>query len=250
MFQIKLKNNKIFSCDKDSTIFESAKLNNIVLEHSCLSARCRSCMVKIVNGKTKNKIQEFVLSEEDKHNNYVLSCNAIPISDVTLDNEDLGNLNIYEKKIIPVKIDKIEKLTDLILKLTLRFPPNANFKFIPGQYINLIKDNIKRSYSIASPNINGNSIELFIKKYDDGLMSNYLFCEARLNDLLRIEGPIGSFFFRESRFDNIIFLATGTGVAPIRSILHELENNSEKLAFKNIYVFVGTRYTVLGLKAF
>ena len=82
MFQIKLKNKKTFSCDKDSTIFEAAKKNNIVLEHSCLNARCRSCLVKLLSGKTINKEEELVLTEEDKNENFVLSCNAKPLSDI------------------------------------------------------------------------------------------------------------------------------------------------------------------------
>ena len=76
MFLIKLKNNKTFTCDKDSTIFEAAKKNNIVLEHSCLSSRCRSCVVKIISGNTINKEEELVLTEKDKNENFVLSCNA------------------------------------------------------------------------------------------------------------------------------------------------------------------------------
>ena len=72
MFVIKLKNNKKFVCDKDSTIFEAAKKSNIILEHCCLSSRCRSCAVKILSGKTVNNEEELVLTEEDKNQNLVL----------------------------------------------------------------------------------------------------------------------------------------------------------------------------------
>ena len=112
MFLIKLKNNKTFTCDKDSTIFEAAKKSNIVLEHSCLSSRCRSCVVKVLSGKTINKEEELVLTEEDKNSNFVLSCNAKPLSDIELDIEDLGEIKLFDKKIIPSKISVIEKLTD------------------------------------------------------------------------------------------------------------------------------------------
>ncbi len=129
MFQIKLKNNKFFTCDKDSTIFEAAKNNNIILEHSCLSSRCRSCLVKIISGKTENKEEEFVLTQNDKNQNFVLSCNAKPITDLELDIEDLGKINFFEKKIIPSKISSIKKLTDDVMKLVLRLPPNSSFNF-------------------------------------------------------------------------------------------------------------------------
>lgn len=242
MYQIKLKNNKIFSCDKDSTIFEAAKNNNIVLEHSCLNSRCRSCVVKVISGKTINKEEELVLTQDDKNENFVLSCNAKPLSDLELDIEDLGDIILYDKKIIPSKINNIENLTDDVLKITLRIPPNSNFKFNSGQYVNILKGDLSRSYSIANCSKHKNQLEFFIKKYQNGLMSNYFFEEAKTNDLLRLEGPIGTFFFRDSVLKNIVFLATGTGIAPIKSILQELEKNSVDYPNKKFWVIVGARF--------
>ena len=242
MFLIKLKNNKTFTCDKDLTIFEAAKKSNIILEHSCLSSRCRSCVVKVLSGKTINKEEELVLTEEDKNANFVLSCNAKPLSDLELDIEDLGEITLFEKKIIPSKISVMEKLTDNILKIVLRLPPNSNFNFNSGQYVNIIKGNLTRSYSIANCSDHKNQLEFFIKKYTNGLMSEYFFKEAKINDLLRLEGPIGTFFLRDSSFKNIVFLATGTGVAPIKSILEGLDKSYEQYQNKNFWVIVGARY--------
>jgi CDP-4-dehydro-6-deoxyglucose reductase len=242
MFLIKLKNNKTFTCDKDSTIFEAAKKSNIVLEHSCLSSRCRSCVVKVLSGETINKEEELVLTEEDKSENFVLSCNAKPLSDLELDIEDLGEIILFEKKIIPSNISVIEKLSDDVLKVVLRLPPNSNFNFNSGQYVNIIKGNLTRSYSIANPSDHKNQLEFFIKSYENGLMSAYFFKEARIHDLLRLEGPIGTFFLRESSLKNIVFLATGTGVAPVKSILEELEKSHEQYQNKNLWVLVGARY--------
>ena len=242
MYSIKLKNNKTFTCDKDLTIFEAAKKNNILLEHSCLNARCRSCVVKVISGKTINKEEELVLTQDEKNENFVLSCNAKPLSNLELDIEDLGDKIFYEKKIIPSKINNIEKLTDDVLKITLRIPPNSNFRFNSGQYVNIIKGNITRSYSIANCSNHKNKLEFFIKKYQNGLMSKYLFEEAKINDLLRIEGPIGTFFLRDSSYKDIVFLATGTGIAPIKSILQELEESSQEYQNKNFWVIVGARY--------
>ena len=134
MFIIKLKNNKIFTCDKDTTIFEAAKNNNIILEHSCLSSRCRSCIVKVVSGSTLNREDELVLTKADRNKNFVLSCNAKPTTDLILDIEDLGEITLFEKKIIPSKINVIEKLTDDVIKLVLRLPPNSKFKFNSGLF--------------------------------------------------------------------------------------------------------------------
>jgi CDP-4-dehydro-6-deoxyglucose reductase len=242
MFEIKLKNNKSFNCDSESTIFEAAKKSNIILEHSCLSSRCRSCVVKIISGNTFDNEEELVLTEKDKNNNYVLSCNAKPLSDLELDLEDLGDITLFEKKIIPSKISVIEKLNDDILKIVLRLPPNSNFNFNSGQYVNIIKGNLTRSYSIANCSDHKNQLEFYIKNYENGLMSAYFFKEAKINDLLRLEGPVGTFFLRGSSFKNIIFLATGTGIAPIKSILEGLDKSHEQYQNKNLWVIVGARY--------
>ena len=242
MYNIILKNNKSFPCDRDTTIFEAARQSNINLEHSCLSARCRSCIVKVISGSTIDKENELVLTEQDKEQNLVLSCNAKPLSDIELDIEDLGDIKLYEKKIIPSKISIIEKITDDIVKVVLRIPPNSNFNFNSGQYVNIIKGHLTRSYSIANCSYHENQLVFFIKKYENGLMSEYFFQEAKINDLLRLEGPIGTFFLRDSSFKNIVFLATGTGIAPIKSILEGLDKSHEQYQNMNLWVIVGARY--------
>lgn len=243
MYTVKLKNDKTFQCNAETTIFDAAKNAGFFLEHSCLTARCRSCVVKVLEGETLDNEQELVLTEMEKQQNFVLSCNAKPLTDLKLDIEDLGDITLYEKKIVPAKINSIEELTEDIVKVTFRLPPTANFKFNAGQYVNLIKAGLSRSYSLANVDNSNNQLEFFIKKYENGLMSKYWFEEANINDLLRVEGPLGSFFLRDSKKKHIIFLATGTGVAPIKAILENLENNQFKnVKEKKIWVFVGARY--------
>lgn len=243
MFQISLKNGKSFTCDSNTTIFDAAKSKGIILEHSCLTARCRSCAVKIDSGSTIDKIDDLVLSAEEKSSSWVLSCNSIPTSDLVLDIEDLEDIKIFEKKIVPAKVQSIIKLNDTVIEVSLRLPPNTNFGYNSGQYVNILKGNVKRSYSIANSCRPNGTLSFLIKKYDIGIMSNYWFNEAQEHDLLRIEGPIGSFFIRESdEVDNIIFLATGTGVAPIKAILESISELDNKISDKCIWVFVGARY--------
>lgn len=242
MFEIKLKNNKVFYCDNSSTIFEAAIKNNIVLDHSCLSSRCRSCVVKILSGRTINNEEEQVLSNQERKENLVLSCNAKPLTNLVLDVEDLGEITLFKKKIIPSKISIIEKLNDDVLKIVLRLPPNSNFNYNSGQYVNIINGNIKRSYSIANCSNYNDQLEFYIKKYNKGLMSEYFFEKAKINDLLRLEGPFGTFFLRDSTSKNIIFLATGTGIAPINAILEELNKSHEQIQNKKLWLILGARY--------
>ena len=241
MFNIILKNNKSFSCDSHTTIFDAAKKAGIFLDHSCLNARCSSCIVKVISGCTKNREEELVLTEKEKKENFVLSCNAKPLSNLKLDIEDLGDVKFFDKKILPAKISTIEKVNSDVLKIIFRLPPTAKFEFNAGQYVNLIKGAINRSYSIANKQSENNQLEFFIKKYKNGLMSKYWFEEAKVNDLLRIEGPLGSFFLRESKCDHIVFLATGTGIAPIKSILESVIKQSSNISKKEFWVFVGAR---------
>ena len=242
MFDIVLKNDKSFSCDSDTTIFDAAQKAGVILEHSCLNARCSSCVVKVLSGETKNLKEELVLTEEEKKQNFVLSCNSIPLSNLKLDIEDLGDIKLFDKKIVPAKISSIEKTGSDVLKVILRLPPTSYFQYNAGQYVNLIKGNINRSYSIANKVSSSNQLEFFIKKYENGLMSKYWFEEAKINDLLRVEGPLGSFFLREAKCENIVFLATGTGIAPIKAMLESVTEQHSNFSKKKFWIFAGVRY--------
>jgi CDP-4-dehydro-6-deoxyglucose reductase len=161
---------------------------------------------------------------------------------VILDVEDLSDYKLESIKTIPSKVNRITKLSPDVIELELRLPPQSSFKYLSGQYVNFIKDDYKRSYSVANYNKSSNLI-FFIKKYPGGLFSNYLFNEAKINDLLRIEGPIGTFFLRNTRKKNVIFLATGTGIAPVKAILEQMNDDNKGLVTKNIFLFFGGRFS-------
>jgi CDP-4-dehydro-6-deoxyglucose reductase len=195
------------------------------------------------SGLSEPTTVELALSEKERDLGYILSCVRAPKSDMVIQAEDLSEYKITAPKTWPAKINKIEKLTDDVLKVELRFPPTQPLNFLAGQYVNVIKGNIKRSYSIGNSSNEKSCIELFIKKYPGGLLSQYWFNEAKINDLLRIEGPKGTFFLRNNaNCNNLIFLATGTGIAPVKSILESLAMLPEDIENKNIYLFWGVKY--------
>ncbi len=238
MNQIKLANNKQFKCGVEQTIFESAKSAGVHLEHSCLAARCSSCKARVISGSVASIHDENILTAKEKADGYILTCNSKPLTDIVLDIEDLDGLTLIPAKTIPSKIDSVEKLTEDIVKLILRLPPNADFKFSAGQYVNLIYNGIKRSYSIANHRLVDNKLTFFIKNYTNGLMSDYFFNHAKPNDLLRMEGPLGTFFYRETKKQNIVFLATGTGIAPIKAILDDFQENASDAQLQNMKVTI------------
>jgi CDP-4-dehydro-6-deoxyglucose reductase len=243
MFQISLTNNKTFQCSENETLIEGARKAGIILEHSCLSGRCSSCKVMVNSGLSEPTTVEMALSEKEKEAGYILSCVRTPKSDMVIQAEDLSEYKIAVPKTLPAKINKIEKLTEAVIKVELRFPPTQPLNFIAGQYVNVIKGNIKRSYSIGNSTNENAGIELFIKKYPGGILSQYWFSEAKINDLLRIEGPRGTFFIRNNDVcKNIIFLATGTGIAPVKSILESMAGLLEDFKNRNIYLFWGVKY--------
>lgn len=241
MYTIHLKNNKHYLCDENTSLLRAALNNDICLEYSCFEARCRSCRVKVLEGKVQNLQDEKVLTAEEKAEGYVLSCNVVPRSDVVLDVEAL-DIKLPKSQVTPCKISVVTPISTHILKVVLRLPPKVDFKFLAGQYVDIIKNNDKRSYSISHSKYENNELTLFIRNYEGGLFSNYWFNEAKVNDLLRLEGPLGTFFYRYNEAcTDIVLLATGTGIAPIKAILEQLQDNPQQLTNKKIWLLWGGR---------
>ena len=240
-YTIHLKNDKSYPCDENTSLLRAALDNDISLEYSCFEARCRSCRVKILQGKVENLQDEKVLTAEEKAAGYVLSCNVVPRSEVILDVEDLA-VKLPKPQVTPCKINNITVLTPNIVEVVLRLPPKVDFQFLAGQYIDIIRNGQKRSYSINHSQCEGNELRLFIRNYEGGLFSQYWFNEAKPNDLLRMEGPLGTFFYRNNPdCEEIVLIATGTGIAPIKAILEQLQSTPELTTHKKIWLLWGGR---------
>ena len=240
-YTIHLKNSKTYTCEENTSLLQAALDSGITLEYSCLNARCSSCRVKILEGEVENLQDEQVLTTEEKAAGYVLSCNVVPRSEIVLDVEDLA-VTLPKPQVTPCKINSITALTPHIVEVVLRLPPKVDFQFLAGQYVDIIRNGHKRSYSISHSQYEGNQLKLFIRNYEGGLFSNYWFNEAKPNDLLRVEGPLGTFFYRYNEVcTDIVLLATGTGIAPIKAILEQLQASPELLVNKKIWLLWGGR---------
>jgi len=238
---IHLKNSKTYTCEENTSLLQAALDSGITLEYSCLNARCSSCRVKILEGEVENLQDEQVLSAEEKAAGYVLSCNVVPRSEIVLDVEDLA-VKLPKPQVTPCKINNITVLTPNIVEVVLRLPPKVDFQFLAGQYVDIIRNGQKRSYSINHSQCEGNELKLFIRNYEGGLFSQYWFNEAKTNDLLRMEGPLGTFFYRNNpTCEEIVLLATGTGIAPIKAILNQWQQQPEQVKDKKIWLFWGGR---------
>jgi len=236
---IKTKSGIKFKAKNGLSILESALKNGFIFEHSCKTGQCGVCKTTLLEGKVYEIQDSISLTEQERENGQILTCCCTPKTDILIDAEDLSILHGIETKTLPARIDSIKKHTSEIIEVTLRLPPNTSFKFIEGQFLDIIHNNIRRSYSIAST-ASQKKITLLIKRFENGKMSDYWFNHAKANDLLRIEGPKGTFFLRKAS-RSLLFLATGTGIAPIISILKSLDKKGGYKQDQPILIFWGNR---------
>lgn len=241
MFAVTLSNKRRFDAPADSSILDAARSCGIVLEHSCRTGRCGACKASVIAGATKTLRHEESLTADDKAAGLILTCCRAAASDISLDVEDLGRLAGVKTRIFPSRVRSIEPVTTDILRVVLRLPPNATFTFLPGQYIDIFAAGVRRSYSIANAPRSDNSIELHIRRFEDGVMSQFWFEQAKLEDLLRFEAPLGTFFFRDSDCQNVVFLATGTGIAPVKAMVEEIAANPSIVSGKRVSIYWGNR---------
>lgn len=242
MYQLVLANARQFSCKQDDTILDAAIAAGMVLEHSCRTGKCGVCKAQVLSGSTQIKQEETALDAEQQAAGYILTCCRQITADTELDIEDLGELGHLQTLTLPARIDSTELLSKDVIRIVLRLPPNNALKILSGQYIDVMgPDNLRRSYSIANYFVQGGKIELHIRKVEHGKMSQYWFENAKANDLLRIEGPHGTFCLRDKPQSQIIFLATGTGMAPIKSLLEYLDQQPELLNGKHLSIYWGGR---------
>lgn len=239
-FVVKSSKELEFSSPEDVSILDSAMKNGYIFEYSCKTGLCGVCKTTLLEGEVIELQPQIALTESQKENKQILTCCCAPKTDILIDADDLSALHGIETKTLPARISTIKKHTSEIIEVTLRFPPTAQFKFLEGQFIDVIHNNIHRSYSIASI-ASQKEITLLIKRFEGGKMSSYWFDQAEANDLLRVEGPKGTFFLRDSS-KPLLFLATGTGISPIMSILNSLEENDGFQQRQAITVYWGNRY--------
>lgn len=238
---VTLNDNRSFAADPTVSILDAARGNGITLEYSCRTGRCGVCKAPVVAGTTQVLRFEESLTDDEAEQGVILTCCRAAASDVTLDIEPLDRLVELQIKTMPSRIASINHLAPDILSIALKTPPHSPMLFVAGQYIDVIAEGVRRSYSLANAPRADGLLELLIKRYPGGVLSEYWFERAKVNDLIRIEGPFGTFFLREAAPLHILFLATGTGIAPVKALLEELATEPDRAMQHRINVFWGNR---------
>ena len=213
-----------FPCDEGETILAAALRAGIGLPYGCKSGSCASCKGRVLEGQVSHgPHQERALPADEQARGYALYCCATPHSDLSIEAREVEGLTDYPIKKLPTRVARIERLSEDVTVLHLQLPAVETFRYRAGQYIEfLLKDGKRRSYSMANAPQKEPALSLHIRHLPGGLFTDHVFGQMKEREILRFEGPLGSFFLREDSDKPILFLASGTGFAPIKAMVEDL----------------------------
>lgn len=223
-----------FTVNQGQNVLDAALDAGVVLPYSCRNGTCSSCRGKVVSGSySAGAAPERILEQSELNQGYTLLCQAVPSSDLVIEATEVYMADDIIIRKMPVRIMSMEKLSDDVIDLVLQLPSAQPFNFLPGQYLEfLFNDGTKRSYSMASDKLVDHKINLHLRYMENGVFTSRVFGHTdnpvKPRDIMRIEGPLGSFFLRPEIDKPIIFVASGTGFAPIKAIIENMVATDDK----------------------
>ncbi|QCP48519.1 CDP-6-deoxy-delta-3,4-glucoseen reductase [Trinickia violacea] len=218
-----------FQVEPDEPILTAALRQGVGLPYGCKNGACGSCKGTIVAGGIEQRAHSSsALSNDEKTRGMALLCCATANCDLEIDVREVAGVGDVQVKKLPCRVNALERKADDVMLLKLQLPANERLQYLAGQYVEFIlKDGKRRSYSMANAPHQEGPIELHIRHMAGGVFTDHVFNTMKERDILRFEGPLGTFFLREDSDKPIILLASGTGFAPIKAIV-------EHALFKNI----------------
>ena len=218
-----------FEAEPAETMLAAGIRQGIGLPYGCKDGACGSCKCKKISGTvTHGPHQDKALSAQEEADGYVLTCCGTATSDVVLESRQVTHAGAFPIKKMPARVATLEKLSPDVVRLKLQLPANDIIQYHAGQYVEFIlRDGARRSYSMANaPHTlveNGAPmIDLHIRHMPGGKFTDHVFGAMKEKEILRIEGPYGSFHLQESP-KPIVLLASGTGFAPIKAIIEHMQ---------------------------
>ena len=233
---------RTFAVAAGETVLGAALRAHLNLPHSCKRGSCASCRARLISGEISYPAgPPAALASGAVDPGEVLLCQAVPKSDLVVEARDVRRISDVTTQSLPCRVTALERLAPDVMRVLLRLPAVARFRYLAGQYLDvMLADGRRRSFSIATPPHDAKRLELHVRRVAGGDFSAFVFDAMAPGTLLSIEGPLGQFAYREHAGPAIL-VAGGTGFAPIKAILrHVLEQGSRR----PLILYWGARRTV------
>lgn len=211
-----------FSVREDETILDAGLREGLALPYECRNGGCGLCLCSVEHGNIDHRpYQRSALPDAQKAQGKALMCCAVPRGDVVIDVEGFTGAAAQAAEVHTATVAQLERLADDVMRVLLQLPEGKTLDFAAGQYIDiLLDDGQRRAFSFANRPHASSQIELHIRLVPGGRFTTHVFEAMRVGDVLRFEGPRGSFTLCESTHP-ILFVAGATGFAPIKSIVED-----------------------------
>jgi len=220
-----------FEAGADETILDAALRQGLTLPYGCRDGACGACKGKVVSGDVDHgKAQAHALTDAERAAGQTLFCCAHAHSDLVIESREVKKLGDIQIKTLPARIQVLQRLAPDVMLMKLKLPANERLQFLAGQYIDiLLKDGRRRSFSLANAPHDDELLELHIREVPGGQFTGQVFSTMKEKDILRFNGPHGTFFLREDSTKPMLMVAGGTGFAPIKAIIdHAIAEKSTR----------------------
>ena len=228
---------------ENETVLDGALRNGIMFPYSCRGGSCGTCFGKVLSGDIDFPDGlPLGLMASDRDLGQALFCCATAKSDITIDVREVRSRAEIRVKTLPAQVRYLEKLAPDVMVVRLSLPASESLTFRAGQYIDfLLRNNKRRSFSIANAPVEEEFIELHIRLVEGGEFTEMVFNKFQIKSLVRIEAPLGDFYIREESNRPIILIAGGTGFAPIKAMVEQLRSEQDT---RPIHLYWGARSLV------
>lgn len=213
-------------------MLDAARDAGLHLAYGCRTGTCGVCLARLLSGSIDYDAYAppgtvpLGLTVEELASGHVLLCQARARSDLELEVREVEGVAGLVIKTLPARIERIERLAHDVMGLWLKLPKVERLQFLAGQYLDiLLRDGRRRSFSLANApwRVAGDPdlLELHVRLVPGGSFTTEVFERLALKSLLRVQGPLGSFFLREGSTRPILMLAGGTGFAPLKGMIED-----------------------------
>ncbi|OSZ64645.1 CDP-6-deoxy-delta-3,4-glucoseen reductase [Hydrogenophaga sp. IBVHS2] len=216
-----------FNAMDQETLLAAGIRQGIGLPYGCKDGACGSCKCRLIEGTVVHgPHQSKALSADEEAAGFILTCCGVPQGDVVIESRQVTEVGAFPIKKMPARVSSLERASHDVIVMKLQLPASDTFQYRAGQYVEFIlRDGDRRSYSMANaPHTQAEApvLELHLRHMPGGKFTDHVFTNMKEKEILRIEGPFGSFFLREESERPMVLLASGTGFAPIKAIIEHM----------------------------